>query len=67
MTVQELAATLKGLPPETPVYVHLGWDLAITETEVDSNGLILFADDTDVAAVNRQWYDALNDGGGDGG
>lgn len=62
MTVKELAALLEGLPPETPVRIHFGWDLNITETDTDENGLILFADDTDVAAVNRQWLELLNDG-----
>lgn len=57
MTVKELSALLAGLPPETPVLVHLGWDLAITETEIDGDTLVLFADDTDVTAVNRQWLE----------
>ena len=61
MTVKELAALLEGLPPETPVRIHLGWDLDIAETDTDEDGLILFADDTDVAAVNRHWLAALND------
>jgi hypothetical protein len=61
VTVKELAALLEGLPPETPVRIHLGWDLDIAETDTDEDGLILFADDTDVAAVNRHWLAALND------
>lgn len=62
MTVKELAALLEGLPPETPVRIHLGWDLEIAETDTDEDGLILFADDTDVAAVNRHWLERHNDG-----
>jgi hypothetical protein len=64
MTVKELATLLEGLPPETPVLIHLGWTLAITETDIDPDGLILFADDTDVAAVNRLWLAAQRDGPG---
>jgi hypothetical protein len=58
VTVLELAQILADLPNEMPVLVHLGWDLGITETDVDEDGLVLFADDTEVAAVNRHWYDA---------
>lgn len=62
MNVKELAVLLEGLPPEMPVCIHLGWDLAITETEVDDEGLVLFADDSDVTAVNRAYLAALIDG-----
>lgn len=60
MTVRELAALLEVLDPESSVLVHLGWDLAIIDHDIDEDGLILFADDAEVAVVSRQWLEAYD-------
>jgi hypothetical protein len=41
-----------------PVRVHHGWDLPIVESGFDEDGtVLLFVDDSEVAAVNRQWLE----------
>lgn len=56
-TVGELRRLLGNIEDHTPVQVHLGWDLPIVTWIVDQDGLTLFANDDDVVAVSRDWYD----------
>lgn len=48
---------LVGLTDETPVQVHCGWDLHITEWDLDvKDGLTLFPDDqAGVSHVSTEW------------
>ena len=57
-TVGDLRRLIAGCLDEMPVRVHHGWDLPIVESGFDDDGtVLLFVDDSEVAAVNRQWLE----------
>jgi len=63
MTVETLLSMLEDMRLDTEVVVHFGWDLTINDIWFDEeeNKAVLFADDTDVAPVSRDWLDGILD------
>lgn len=56
-TVGDLRRAIDGLPDDMPVKAHVGWDVAITEWDVDrDDGLVLFPDDeAGTSFVSTAW------------
>jgi len=63
LTVGRLRAALIGVPDDTKVLVHAGWDFGLLDGEdgpqVDDEGLVLYLDYAATATmVNKDWYKA---------
>lgn len=61
-TVGDLADAIAGLPRETPFLIHFGWDIAITDSDVNEDGFVIYPDDSTIRTVSRDWLDAQTRG-----
>ena len=54
--VGDLRKILADLPDDMPVRIHVGIDVAISEVDVDGDGLVLFPDDdAGISFVSTHW------------
>lgn len=60
LTVLGLHELIQSLADSTPVLVHVGWSWPILETDINEDGLILFADTPEgVSFVNSDGLDSM--------